>query len=123
MKKNKGGKCFKYSSTVAEHQLNGQIRTFINAINFICLFIVYLFACYGMFLSLKGLYLCGISKLVDSGLTSNENIEMLFRGLTNIMLLLVLFPFILLFINYLWKCRVKNIIRELEEEYSNEEQR
>ena len=119
MKKMKGGNCFKHTSTKAGYQLSGQIRSFIHAIYFICLFILYPFACYGMFLVLKGLHLCDISKLIDSGLISYENMEMLFQGLTNILLLLILLPFIMLFINYLWKCTAKNIKSELKEEYSN----
>ncbi len=75
-----------------------------------------------MFLVLKGLYLCDLSKLIDSGLISYENIEMMFQGLTNILLLLILLPLIMLFINYLWDCTVKNIKRESVKEHLNEEQ-
>lgn len=70
-----------------------------------------------MFLILKGLYLCDISKLADSGLTSSENLEMLFHELTNIVLLLILFLFILLFINYFWKHSIKHTKRNWEKKY------
>lgn len=76
-----------------------------------------------MFLFLKGLYLCDINNLADSGLVLSEDLEMLFQGLTNIMLLLILFPFVLLFINYLWKCMNKTIKRELDEKDSNGKQK
>lgn len=118
----KGGNCFKHASTKAGYQLSEQIRFLIHAIYFMCLFILYPFTCYGMFLVLKGLYLCDLSKLTDSGLISYENIEMMFQGLTNILLLLILLPLIMLFINYLWECTVKNIKRESVKEHLNEEQ-
>lgn len=122
MKKMKDSNCFQHTSIKAGHQLSGQIRSFIHAIYFICLFILYPFACYGMFLVLKGLHLCDINKLINNGLIPYENMEMLFQGLTNILLLLILLPFIMLLINHLWKCTVKNIKKELEEENLNKEQ-
>lgn len=115
MKKIEEDNCLKCTTAGTEYKHSDQIRAFINAINFICLFTLYPFACYGLFLSLKGLYLCDISRLIDSGLVSGENLEMLFRGLTDIILLLLLFPFILLVINYLWKLTVKTIKKEMEE--------
>lgn len=123
MKKLKSSKCFKHMSTKAGYQLSVQIRFFIRAIYFMCLFILYPFACYGMFLALKGLYLCDLSKLTDSGLIPYENMEMLFQGLTNILLLLILLPFVMLFTNCLWECTVKNIKKESVKEHLNEKQR
>lgn len=110
-------KYLKYFSTPEDYRLSDQIWFFIKAVHFMCLFILYPFACYGLFLSLKGLYLCDMNKLVDSGLVLNENLEMLFRGLTDITFLLILFPFILLGINSLWKQTIKNRKKELETEY------
>ena len=122
VKEMKDGNCFKQTSTKEGYQLSEQIRFLIHVINFIILFILYPFICYGMFLVIKGLYLCDLSKLTDSGLISYENIEMMFQGLTNIFLLLILFPLIMLFISYLWECIVKNIKRESVKEHLNEEQ-
>lgn len=112
MKEIKKNECFKYSDTVGKYQLSNQIRLLINAINFVCLFVIYPFACYGMLLILRGLYLCDISKMIDSGLVLDTYVEMMFRGLTNVLLLLILFPFVLLFINYLWKHNVKSMQEE-----------
>ncbi len=122
MKRVKDGNCFKQTSTKVGYQLSEQIRFFIHVINFMSLFILYPFTCYSMFLVLKGLYLCDLSKLTDRGLISYENIEMMFQGLTNILLLLILLPLIVLFINYLWECTVKNIKRESVKKHLNEEQ-
>lgn len=99
--KRKKDKYLKDFSAPEDYRLSGQIRFLIKAVSFMRLFIIYPFGCYGMFLSLKGLYLCDIGKLADSGLVSSEYLEMLFRGLTDIIFLLMMFPIILLVINYL----------------------